>query len=271
MILYKYIDSKSLTCFFQQGYLSIKFTPFNEFNDPFESYGVSVDMSDDEASLLPLTIGHQLQTRAACLCLSRNPLNVLMWSHYAEHHKGFVVAIDTEKAGFEDESKCIVTASKGEMEYFGIRNERGVKVRLEDINNPDTICKMLLNKSLDWKYEEENRVIKRFDTLKKRQTDNGDLWFKEIVNMEAITGIIIGIKNENIDSIISENSILEKLVTNNTIKLYKCEFKDSEWGLKKEDYSYYNPAGKNDICNQQERFMGLNHIERIIREMKRRT
>lgn len=54
MILYKYIDKTSLERFFKDGYISIKFTPYSEFNDPFESYGY--ELSLDGESLEPLAM-----------------------------------------------------------------------------------------------------------------------------------------------------------------------------------------------------------------------
>ncbi|HFM4300322.1 TPA: DUF2971 domain-containing protein, partial [Escherichia coli] len=91
----------------KDGYISIKFTPYSEFNDPFESYGY--ELSLDGESLEPLAMRGEINQNVACLCLSKNPLNVLMWSHYADKHQGFVVAIDTERAGFDDEEKCLIT------------------------------------------------------------------------------------------------------------------------------------------------------------------
>lgn len=269
MILYKYIDRKSLTCFFHQGYLSIKFTPFNEFNDPFESYGVSIEQGEDKNSLVYITARDELRKKAACLCLSKNPLNVLMWSHYAEHHRGFVIAIDTEKAGFEDESSCIVTASKGKMDYLEIRNEHKIKVKLEDIHNPETISKMLLNKSIDWKYEEEYRVIKNFDSLEQVKTNDDSLWVDHIINLESVIAIFKGMKNDNLDSIIDNNSVLKNLVINKKIELYKCDFKSKEWGLQVRDYSYYMPPEKYGITPRRTRSDSHEFLMRVIKEIDR--
>ncbi|MDV1154738.1 DUF2971 domain-containing protein [Citrobacter freundii] len=135
MILYKYIDNASLDRFFQDGYISIKFTPHSEFNDPFESYGYALD----DKSIKSLTMRHEINQNLACLCLSKNPLNVLMWSHYADKHQGFVVAIDTEKAGFDDETKCLITAPKGDIEYLGNRIKSKLKINQDNIYDTDII------------------------------------------------------------------------------------------------------------------------------------
>lgn len=67
MILYKYIDNQSLERFFKDGYISIKFTPHGEFNDPFESYGYALD----DESIESLTMRYEINQNIACLCLSK--------------------------------------------------------------------------------------------------------------------------------------------------------------------------------------------------------
>ncbi|WP_222928964.1 DUF2971 domain-containing protein, partial [Enterobacter hormaechei] len=99
MILYKYVPEETLKLFFDHDATSFKFTPVGQFNDPFETYGVSF-ASEDKDSLAHLTFRSKINSDLASLCLSRSPLEVLMWSHYAQHHRGYVVGIDTELAGF---------------------------------------------------------------------------------------------------------------------------------------------------------------------------
>ena len=50
MILYKYVPEETLKLFFDHDATSFKFTPVGQFNDPFETYGVSF-ASEDEDSL----------------------------------------------------------------------------------------------------------------------------------------------------------------------------------------------------------------------------
>lgn len=46
MLLYKYIPEESLKLFFDHDAISFKFTPVGHFNDPFETYGVSLASED---------------------------------------------------------------------------------------------------------------------------------------------------------------------------------------------------------------------------------
>ncbi|EHY1692756.1 DUF2971 domain-containing protein [Escherichia coli] len=256
MILYKYIDKTSLERFFKDGYISIKFTPYSEFNDPFESYGY--ELSLDSESLEPLAMRGEINQNVACLCLSKNPLNVLMWSHYADKHQGFVVAIDTERAGFDDEEKCLITAQKGDINYLESRIKSKLKISQENIYSTDVISKLLLTKSLHWKYEEEVRIIKRVGLLQKQE----NILIDKITDLSSVTAIYIGINNKDIDKIIKKSSVLEGLVLNKTVRLYQCEFKKSTWDLTIEDYEY------TESPHAMQRG-GFESLEKIVRAIER--
>lgn len=215
MILYKYITKENLNFIFKNDHVSIKFTPFGDFNDPFESYGAPIEPYN-ENSLKHLTMRSELNNKLACLCLSRNPLSVLMWSHYADKHEGFVIGFDTENAGFEDESNFIITAKKGEMKYRNERDKRGIYVTPERIYNEDVSRALLLNKSLHWAYEDEVRVIKRTDLL---NSENGHLIHK-VENKASVKELYVGMRNNNFEKILSGNAFLETLILNSDIKLY---------------------------------------------------
>ena len=239
MILYKYISEDSLEYIFVANGISIKFTPFCDFNDPFESYGASI-APHDEGSLIHLTMRHEINNKLACLCLSKDPLNVLMWSHYADKHKGFVIGIDTEDAGFEDEANLIITAKKGDMDYRGERDNVSVSVTHENIFDEHVSRKLLLSKSLHWAYENEVRIIKRTALL---DNQSGHLIHK-IENRCAVKELYVGINNDNYKSVIMENSCLENLILNGNVNLYLCDFKEGTWDLDKRPIIYRNPIAE---------------------------
>jgi hypothetical protein len=94
-------------------------------------------------------------------CLCRNPLNLLMWAHYAKHHTGFVIefAIPT-KANFPDyysseqvRSYCIQLLFPLLVKY---EQEKPV---ITSGDGEETQNKKFLTKGKDWEYEQEERVI----------------------------------------------------------------------------------------------------------------
>lgn len=257
MILYKYIDEKALDYIFLEDVISIKFNTIGRFNDPFESYGSCLTTVNDDNSLLHLTLRHTINNDLACLCLSKSPLSVLMWSHYADSHSGYVVGIDTEVADFENSTDCIITASDGDIKYRITRNKEKLHVDTDSINDKVTIKKLLLDKSIHWEYEQETRVVKHTSKLTVKDIN----FTHEIKNTSAIKEIYIGINNHSFHNQVNKNPLLCDLISKNIIKLFKCEFESGSWDLKKEDYSL--PI-RNDF-----RISYTDEIERIIRAIDR--
>lgn len=89
-------------------------------------------------------------------CLSRNPLSILMWSHYANNHEGFLIEFKIPIRGNENDAKDL----KNLLVPFPITysKNRPVLDVFEDATH-ESLKKHLLTKSIDWKYEEEERVI----------------------------------------------------------------------------------------------------------------
>lgn len=92
------------------------------------------------------------------LCLSRDPTNILMWSHYAAFHTGFLVEFKVPHSGQEEEAfftgENIIAfpveyASKRPIIKYGIDDDSTL------------LSKSLLTKSDIWSYEKEVRVIER--------------------------------------------------------------------------------------------------------------
>jgi len=92
------------------------------------------------------------------LCLSKNPENILMWSHYANSHSGVLVEFDEENEFFNQLD--INSDNKDIDEFYGKAmpvNYRRSRPTFEffDKSWPD----MFLTKSIDWSYEEEHRML----------------------------------------------------------------------------------------------------------------
>jgi hypothetical protein len=105
------------------------------------------------------------------LSLSASPSNMLMWSHYADSHKGVCLQFDTS-----------ITPVPGWKRYeyrpVQYRQSRGVDVLAHDID--ECIQQLIFSKGSDWSYEEEHRLVTlRGPGLQRTRHD-------------AFTGIIIG-------------------------------------------------------------------------------
>jgi hypothetical protein len=91
--------------------------------------------------------------RIGILSLSAAPNNMLMWSHYASEHRGFVVEFDSEDAFFQKYSSrsdmLDICREPQAMRYVTTRPT----VDLESMTEID----VFLTKVRDWAYEEEWR------------------------------------------------------------------------------------------------------------------
>ena len=81
--------------------------------------------------------------------LSRDPTNILMWSHYADHHKGFVVEL---RIAMDAPMQLLEGIVPFPVEY---RVERPVV----DWAMGCDIAQYFLIKSPDWEYEQEERIL----------------------------------------------------------------------------------------------------------------
>jgi len=99
---------------------------------------------------------NSMLTQVGVLCLSRDPTSVLMWSHYAEFHKGFVVEFKIPVSGYrEDALKPGINLIPFPITYS---SDRPV-IEYGKESDQETIDKALLTKFEAWSYEEEMRVI----------------------------------------------------------------------------------------------------------------
>jgi hypothetical protein len=121
-------------------------------------------------------------------CFSKNYKNILMWSHYADSHKGICIGIKTI---YEDNSNLIefqkvkdIDKIKAESVIYNLDNKKIPPVNYQNLTK-ELLEQSLITKSLHWKYEEEYRTI-----LLKNMVDTQILKLKK----ENICQIIFGFK-----------------------------------------------------------------------------
>lgn len=113
--------------------------------------------------------------RSSVCCFSLSSNNTLMWSHYAENHKGVCLEFDLEIGDIEilHEDKVGIL---GKVDY-----DRKEKINyLKD--KDEALFKLFCSKNKDWEYEKEARIV-LLDKI-------GDIKFKK----NCITGMIYGLR-----------------------------------------------------------------------------
>jgi hypothetical protein len=81
-------------------------------------------------------------------CLTPHPDSTLMWSHYADKHKGICLEFD---AGENAIGSAFQVVYKDSLPVLGAYS----------LSDSDAVAQILLNKSSDWAYEHEYRVLAR--------------------------------------------------------------------------------------------------------------
>ena len=172
---------------------TIKFTAPSELNDPFdcapdtdtsniEDYinarpdllkkvGDSLNLSPEQiigekpemirrlvTAAESRAFGQQASDRVGICSLTRDPLNLLMWAHYAQYHTGFVVEFDIPVKVTDEEKprtdRLLQWLIPQEVAY------KASKPVVNFFDDKDTmITKQFLIKGKDWEYEQEERVI----------------------------------------------------------------------------------------------------------------
>jgi len=85
-------------------------------------------------------------------CLTENPLNLLMWAHYGDHHRGVVIEFD--------EANPFFNSIKGpEDDFRHFRKVNYADNRPSIFLTPSDAIEVFYSKSREWEYENEWRLI----------------------------------------------------------------------------------------------------------------
>ena len=119
---------------------------FKELNDPMEGYFISENFTEDEWKQMKDT-----KKQVRICSLSKTYDNALMWTHYANEHKGCCIELEVPDSTW----KCL------EVRY------QTTMPKLTSRINPDEAMDTIFGVKSDfWSYEQEVRFIKSVQTTK---------------------------------------------------------------------------------------------------------
>jgi hypothetical protein len=174
MKLYKYVSMEAAIRIVESN--TIGFSRPEYFNDPFDQpFAVPVPTSNPIDGLFA-QIGAQGKSliwsqNTAILSMTRTPTSPLMWAHYADCHRGAVIGIDANVAGFLDAASNMVPAHYGSVIYVRRRNNSPYYTNFGEaasvgathhfvLSHYEKWQRLFLSKPMDWAYEEEVRIVK---------------------------------------------------------------------------------------------------------------
>ena len=192
MIVYKYVHPRN-TAVLKEGL--IRFSQSAVLNDPFETtpnmerlkesfmdYAMRmINTATSRSSIEYVAAQYTARSmvkkhleefqkdktrRYAVLSLSRINNNLLMWAHYCDSHRGFVIGFDSENAFFQT-MRFNAFSVLAEVHYSDQRPVMPAPARwdgspeqlVEAIGEEDLAELFFYTKSSDWAYEEEMRMI----------------------------------------------------------------------------------------------------------------
>ena len=148
-------------------------------------------------------IGLSFAENIGVYCLTERKENILMWSHYANNHKGFCLEFKTDCKFFGRAQKIIYSEDYPNFNFFKSTQKQTAKA-------------MLLTKASDWSYEKEWRIV-----------DHEDGAGLKTYPKNSLTGVILGcrIEEENKKTILEWLSRLGTAVNVHQAKQSKSAFK----------------------------------------------
>ncbi len=238
MILYKYMKAEYAKYVLQDK--TIQMARVSAFNDPFEGRAC---LTYDPADATPYISSRENvllnyhEQEAFVYCLTRSPLNPVMWAHYADEHKGVVLGIDVDIPFFSSPEECVLPVQQGSIIYTKTKPFHAYPMpgtELADFacplryapENLECLQRLFLYKSSDWAYEEEVRVIKHKTLLAPYASTNPHGPEKKPVRVPdlSVREIYLGCRTD--DKIGAD---IQQLAPN--VPLKRCRASSRDWSL----------------------------------------
>ena len=146
----------------------IKISEIDQLNDPFELW--CVNQKDKRVRIALRSFKRKMSARFGMLCFSRDWHNPVLWSHYADKHRGICLGFEIDARGLQ------------EISYVSKRSTLRVPPNQVDANQ------LLFTKYSGWEYEEEWRNWIRLD---ERDPSTG-FYFYPFDGFVRLTDVIVG-------------------------------------------------------------------------------
>ncbi len=169
----------------------LKIARLDDLNDPFEL--LAAELSDREFRKATRSWKNDFHRRIGLLCFSENWKNPVLWSHYAEKHKGICLGFDVS-----DEFATSVIYKKNRVQVHFENDDSNKDLSIEFVNE------LLRTKYVHWSYEKEWRMFVSLDEATKEK----GLYFypfdKFLKLKEVIVGPLCETPIEQIEKLTSE-------------------------------------------------------------------
>ncbi len=179
----------------------LKISTISDLNDPFEL--LSIDLSNRNLRKAFLATKEQMSKNRGILCFSMKWSNPVLWSHYADKHRGLCLGFDIPDDHLVPVSYTAKRLVKEAKQLSGTSSI-----------NEETMLKFLSTKYAHWKYESEAR---RFLELEDKDPESA-LYFADFSEKLKLVQIIVGTRSS-----VSRSEVSEALgIHQNGVRVFKA-------------------------------------------------
>lgn len=186
----------------------------------------SVEMAEDQLVIDALLHYREMRLSFGIVSLTEDPLQLLMWAHYGDEHRGVVVELDISH-------QAIRPSSNGGDSYSGIEKVTYSKDKVFGMPMPDTMIDVLSRKSPEWAYEREWRLIRTLNLTRRATPDV----FVVDFDLSAVKSVYLGARfpAERLE----EMTQLLKANGGSHIKLWKVDIAPHRFELRVTEIEQY--------------------------------
>ncbi len=171
--------------------------------------------------LLPSSLQNVFNSSIGALSLSEDPKNELMWSHYAEEHRGYILGFDSTHSYFNQP-----VSGSDELRYLRKINYTKTRPNINLMNTNGV--ELFLTKSINWQYELEWRIIRPFTEATEVLDKNPYPIYLFSFPEKAFSEVILGFRMSD-----EKKKIIQHKLANDDnyshIKLYQAQLDESDF------------------------------------------
>ena len=154
---------------------TIYFGDVKEFNDPYEEDAVFRNKKDRKLYGLFADTSKNMKSKSKICCFSKTPNNYILWSYYANKHKGFCVEFDFKNVTNLNFGFCKTSMFRHQI-VFGEIDYNNPIIEFDEFPSHELFDEQYLQffyKKYDyWKHEEEIRALLMSDNSIKVKIPN---------------------------------------------------------------------------------------------------
>lgn len=165
----------------------LKISTFSDLNDPFEFLNCEFSDKGFQEAFDEIK---EIYKKDGLICFSNNWSNPLLWSHYADKHKGICLGFDVSNKSESDMVEVrYIDNKKALCDEFELVVSRSPRNEEEEER---IMKKLLVSKFRGWDYEDEVRIHCELG-----EKDSDGNYFGDFSNDIALKQVIIGVRCDN--------------------------------------------------------------------------